>query len=82
MNEAAKGVNKTPRNPTSYFLISCFTVSLSPSINTTESSNGFIIFIISFIFSFEISKVNPFPALTAPFPLFFCQIDLLHLNLN
>ena len=25
--------------------------------------------IISFISSFEIKKVNPFPALTAPFPL-------------
>ena len=28
-------------------------------------------FIISFIFSFEISKVNLLPALTAPFPLIF-----------
>ena len=29
----------------------------------------FIILIISFISSFEITKVNPFSALTAPFPL-------------
>ena len=30
-----------------------------------------MILIISFIFSFEINKVNPFLALTAPFPLIF-----------
>ena len=53
------------------FFISCFTVSVIPSINTFESSNDFMILIISFISSFEISKVNPFPALTAPFPLIF-----------
>ena len=53
------------------FFNSCFTVSVNPSINTPESSNDFVIFIISFISSFEINKVNPFPALTAPFPLIF-----------
>ena len=36
-NEVAKGTNKAPRNPP--FCISCFTVSLTPSINTHESSN-------------------------------------------
>ena len=36
-NEVAKGTNKAPRN--SPFCISCFTVSLTPSINTHESSN-------------------------------------------
>ena len=30
-----------------------------------------MILIISFISSFEIKKINPFPALTAPFPLIF-----------
>ena len=30
-----------------------------------------MILIISFIFSFEINKVNLFPALTAPFPFIF-----------
>ena len=30
-----------------------------------------MILIISFISSFEINKVNPFPALTTPFPLTF-----------
>ena len=46
----------------------CFTVSVIPSINTFESSNEFLILIISFISSFEI---NRFPALIAPFPLIF-----------
>ena len=69
-NEAAKGANKAPRNPPSSF-ISSFTVLANPSINTFESSNDFIIFIISFISSFEINKGNPFPALTSPFSLIF-----------
>ena len=70
-NEVAKGANKAPRNPPSCFFISCFTVSVTPSINTPESSNDFMILIISFISSFEVSKVNPFPALTVSFPLIF-----------
>ena len=37
-NEVAKGANKSPRNPPSCFFISCFTVSVTPSINTPESS--------------------------------------------
>ena len=40
-------------------------------MNTPKSSSDFMIFIISFISSFEINKVNPFPALTAPFSLIF-----------
>ena len=40
------------------------TVSVIPSINTFGCSNDFIL-IISFISSFEINKVNTFPALTA-----------------
>ena len=51
--------------------ISFFTVSVLPSINTPESSNDFMILIISFISSFEINKVNTFLALTDPFPLIF-----------
>ena len=51
--------------------ISSFTVSLTPSINTPEYSNDFMILIISFISPFEINKINLFPALTAPFPLIF-----------
>ena len=38
------------------------------SNNMSESSNDFIILII-LISSFKVNKVNPFPALTAPFPL-------------
>ena len=50
------------------FFISCFTVSVTASINTFESSSDFMTLIIS---SFKISKVNPFPTLPAPFPLIF-----------
>ena len=39
--------------------------------NTSESSSDFMILIISFISSFEINEVNPFPALTDPFPRIF-----------
>ena len=51
-NEAAKGANKAPSNQPSCFIISSFIVSVTASINTPEFSNGFIIFIISFISSF------------------------------
>ena len=53
------------------FFISSFTVSVTPSINTPESSNDFMILTMLFISSFEINKVNFFPALTASFPLIF-----------
>ena len=53
------------------FFISCFTVPVTPSINTPESLNEFIILIILIIYSFEVNKVNLFPALTTPFPLIF-----------
>ena len=68
-NEAVKGTNKTPRNPPSCFFISCFTASVTPSINTHEPSNDFTILILSFISSFEINHISPFRALIAPFPL-------------
>ena len=51
------------------FFFSCFTVLVTPSVNTPKSYSDFTILIISCISSFEINKVNPFPALTAPFPL-------------
>ena len=66
----AKGANKVGRNSSSCF-ISCFTVSVTPSFNTPESSNYFINSIISFTSSFEINKVGPFHALTAHFPVTF-----------
>ena len=71
INEAAESTNKTPRNPPSCFFISCFSVSGTPSINTPESSNDFIILIISFISSFKINKVTHLASLAAPFLLIF-----------
>ena len=50
--------------------MSSYTVSVTASINTPKSFDDFII-LISFISSFEINEANPFPALTAPFPLIF-----------
>ena len=43
-NEVARGANKASRNLPSYFFISCFTVSVTPSINTPKSYdfNNFI----------------------------------------
>ena len=61
-----------------FLFISCFTVSVTPSINTPESSSDLMILIISFISSFEMNKVNHFPALAAPI---FFQIYLLHSKL-
>ena len=49
-NEAAKGGNKAPKNQPSGCFISCFTVLVTPSVNTSKSTNDFIIFIISFKF--------------------------------
>ena len=69
INEAAIGAIKTPRNPLSCFFISCFTVSVPPSINSPYFSGDSIILIISSISSFETNKVNSVPALAAPFPL-------------
>ena len=82
INKTANGTNKAPRNLHSYFCISYFIVSVTLPINTTKSSNDFMILIISFISSFEINKVNPVPALTAPCHLFFFHIYLLLLKLN
>ena len=72
------------------FFISFFTVSVTPSINTPESSNDFIIFIISLLSLFEINEVNPFSAQTPAFlltflsnfsiKLFFALVHLLHLQ--
>ena len=62
----------------------CLTVSVNPSIDTPESSNDFLVLIISLIFSFGINKVNLFPVVTAPFQFTFfsnlfimCEVKLL-----
>ena len=77
-NEAAKGDNKAPRSLHSYFFISYFTVSITPSNDTPESPNVFIILIISF----EIIIHVIFLLEQLLFDLFFIQICLLHLKLN
>ena len=69
--EVAKGANKAPRIAPSCCFISFFTVPVTPSVNTTESSNKFIILIVSVLSSLQINKVNPFPALAAPFLFIF-----------
>ena len=51
--------------------MSCFIDSVVPSINRPDFSSGSLILIILFKSSFEINKVNPFPALTVPSPLIF-----------
>ena len=61
----------TQLNQPSCFFISCFTVSATPSINTLESFNDFMILIILFTSSFEANKVNPFTTLTDPFTFAF-----------
>ena len=50
-----------------------FAVLVTPSINTFEALNDFMILIISCISSFEISKKIVFPALKSSFPLIFLQ---------
>ena len=79
--KAAKGANKAARNSPSCSFILCFTASVTPSINTAESSNNFTILIISSISSLEMNKLNPFPALTTPFPLVLLS-NLLHSRLH
>ena len=49
-----------------YFMFYC---SNNSSINTPESSNDFTVVIISFVSSFEMQNIKPFPTLTALFPL-------------
>ena len=66
INDAAIGAIIALQNPSSCFFISCFTVSVKPSVNKPESSRDLIILIISFISSFEMNKKNLFPDLTAP----------------
>ena len=51
--EASKVAYKAPRNPRFCFFVSCFTVSVTASLNTPKSSNDFMILILSFISSFK-----------------------------
>ena len=67
---------ETPKvpNPPSCFVIPCFTVSLTPSVNAREFSSYFIVLVILFMYSFEMTKVIPVRAPTAPLPRIFLWI--------
>ena len=69
-NEAAKGAQTAPTNPPFCFFISCFTVSVTPSINTLESSSDFMILIISSIQLFEMNRMNPSFCSRGPFSIY------------
>ena len=69
INEAAIGAIIGPVNSPLCFLIPCFTVSVAPSIYRPDFSSDSTISVISSISSFEMNKVNLFPAPTTPCPL-------------
>ena len=71
INEAAIRTIIASRNPPFCFSISCFTVSVAPSINRPDFSSDSTTLIVSSISSFEMKKMNPIPVITAPFPLTF-----------
>ena len=71
---ADTAANIAPQTLTSSCYVSCFTVSVTPSNNTLESSNDLMILIISSISSFEINGVNSFPAFATLFPLILLSI--------
>ena len=54
-----------------FFFISCFTISVAASIKRSDFPSVSTILMISSIPSFEISKLNAFPAHTTPLPLIF-----------
>ena len=75
-NEATNGGNEVPRYLPSCFFISCFTVSVTQSINTPESFNDFMI-LMSFISSFEIKKVNSHSSFSTyfSFKFYYCILS-------
>ena len=75
INEPGIGVIVAP------IFISCFTVSVAPSINRPDLSSDSLILMKYSISSFEINKVNPFPFLRVPYPLIFFQIYLIQVKL-
>lgn len=65
---APKVRNNTVRNTYSWgYFISCFTVSLTPSVKNPKFSSDFMI-VISHIFSFRMTKVIRFSSLKTPRP--------------
>ena len=81
INEANINVIIALRNLPSCFFISCFTVSVAPSVNKPDFSSSYKILIISSISSFEINKVNPFLLLQLFSHLFFLQIYQIQMTL-
>ena len=76
INEVAIGTNIAGRDPPSCSFISCFTFSVTPSINAHEFSSDFMILMILFI-SFQMNKLNPLPAFTAALPrIFFSKLSI------
>ena len=72
INEAVIGGIITPKILLScFFIISCLTVSVAPTINRSDFSSNSNILTISPRSSFEINKVNPFSSPTAPLPVIF-----------
>ena len=69
INEAAKDVIIAPKDLPSCSFISCFTVSVPPSINKPDFFSDSTILIILSISSQEMNKLNPIPTLTAPAPI-------------
>ena len=73
--------NHSTYESTLSFFISCFTVSMTPSINGIKISSDLAVLVTSFILSFGISKVHPFLALTDPRTLILFSIYLLQTKL-
>ena len=48
------------------FFVSCFIVSVVPSINIPDFSSDSTFLAMPSIYSFEMNKANPFPGLTSP----------------
>ena len=73
--------NHSTYKSTLSFFISCFTVSMTPSINGVKISSDLAVLVTSFILSFGISKVHLFLALTDPRTLILFSIYLLQTKL-
>ena len=65
---------EVPGNPSSCFLISCFTVSLTPSINMSPFFINFLILIIWSTSLFKMTKMIHFPGLTTSYQCIFLWI--------
>ena len=69
-NEMAKHADKASRNPPPSFFYFMFYFFSKFIVHTPKSTKDFMI-LISLMSSFKINQGNPFPVLTAHFPLIF-----------